>query len=45
MTRPSMRAGDRLAIIIIAVAALLFAVTLKAPELLALISALIGGAS
>lgn len=40
-----MMAGDALAFIIIAVLGLTFAVTVKAPELAALIETLIGGAS
>lgn len=44
MTGQGMRTGDRLAIIGIAVIAFLFAVLVNAPELLELISSLIGGA-
>lgn len=41
----SMNDGDRLAIIIIALAALVFVITVKAQELVALIETLIGGAA
>lgn len=45
MSRPGLRAGDRIAAIGFVVIALLFAVIFNAQELLALISQLQGGAS